>query len=234
MLQSVKNMKVSIHQPAYLPWLGYFDRIAKSDLFIFLDNVQFEKNSYTNRNIIKGPNGPQWLTIPIKQKGHLNRKLYEIEIATDIDWRSKHLKSIKHCYARAEGFNEKYEKILSLYDSNEKNLSNLCFTHLCFWLNELNIETPIIRASNLITTEKKSDLVLELCSMFNATDYLSGPMGKNYLDEVKFNRHGIIIHYHHYQPHPYGQLFGSFVPFMGVVDYWFNQRDKESNNYGIF
>ena len=102
MLQSVKNMKVSIHQPAYLPWLGYFDRIAKSDLFIYLDNVQFEKNSYTNRNIIKGPNGPQWLTIPIKQKGHLNRKLYEIEIATDIDWRSKHLKSITnawHCHS---------------------------------------------------------------------------------------------------------------------------------------
>ena len=151
-------MKVSIHQPAYLPWLGYFDRIAKSDLFIFLDNVQFEKNSYTNRNIIKGPNGPQWLTIPIKQKGHLHKKLNEIEIATDIDWKSKHLKSIKNCYARTEGFNEKYEKILSLYDANENNLSNLCFTHLLFWLNEINIETPIKRASNLITTEKKSDL----------------------------------------------------------------------------
>lgn len=216
------NLKVAIHQPAYLPWLGYLDRIKESDLFIFLDTVQFEKNSFINRNKIKGPNGPYWLTIPIKNKGHLSKSINEIEIVNDTNWRKKHLKSIKSSYSKCISFQEKYDKLCTLYEGKENNIADLCFNHLLFWLTELNIKTKVIRASELNCNSKKSDLVLDLCNVVNATDYISGPMGKNYLEESKFCSSKIAIHYHDFEPTPYPQLFGDFIPFMSIADYWFN------------
>lgn len=217
-------MIISIHQPAYLPWLGYIERIKKSDLFIFLDTVQFEKNSFTNRNLIKGANGPYWLTIPVKKKGHLSKSLLETEIARDIDWRKNHLMSIKSSYSKTASFHEKYEKIYKVYDNNETLLADLCFNHLLFWLGELNIKTKIIRSSSLNISSKKSDLILDICQEVGATTYLSGPMGKNYLEENNFISNGIKLDYDYFEPTPYPQLFGSFIPFMGIVDYWFNVK----------
>jgi hypothetical protein len=218
------KISLSIHQPAYIPWLGYFDRIDKSDIFIFLDTVQFEKNSYTNRNRIKGPNGPYWLTIPTKQKGHLQKTLSNIEVDNSINWRKKHLKSIYNDYHLCAGFDHKYSKLETLYsDHDSPYLAELCFTQLCFWLTELKITTKIVRSSSLQTNFVKSDLILELCKLFNATDYISGPMGKNYLNEMDFIESNINIQYHTYNPTPYPQLFGQFIPCMGVVDYWFNK-----------
>lgn len=215
-------MIISIHQPAYLPWLGYVERIKQSDLFVFLDSVQFEKNSFTNRNLIKGANGPHWLTIPIKTKGHLNKHLLEIEIASDTEWRRKHLSSIKTSYSKCIGFDEKYQKLSHLYNNNEVHLADLCFNHLLFWLEELNIKTKIIRSSSMNISSKKSDLILDICHNVGATTYLSGPMGKKYLEEGDFLSNGIKLDYHHFEPMPYPQLFGSFIPFMGIIDYWFN------------
>ena len=215
-------MIISIHQPAYLPWLGYIERIKKSDAFIFLDTVQFEKNSFTTRNLIKGDNGPYWLTIPVKKKGHLSKSLLDIEISRDIDWRKNHLMSIKSSYSKAALFHEKYEKICNVYNNNETLLADLCFNHLLFWLDELNIKTKIIRSSSLNISSKKSDLILDICQEVGATTYLSGPMGKNYLEESDFISNGIKLNYHYFEPAPYPQLFGSFIPFMGIVDYWFN------------
>jgi hypothetical protein len=217
-------MIISIHQPAYLPWLGYIERIKKSDLFIFLDTVQFEKNSFTNRNLIKGANGQYWLTIPVKKKGHLSKSLLETEIARDIDWRKNHLMSIKSSYSKTASFHEKYEKIYKVYDNNETLLADLCFNHLLFWLGELNIKTKIIRSSSLNISSKKSDLILDICQEVGATTYLSGPMGKNYLEENNFISNGIKLDYDYFEPTPYPQLFGSFIPFMGIVDYWFNVK----------
>lgn len=88
-------MILSAHQPAYLPWLGYFDKITEADIFVFLDTVQYEKNSFINRNKIKTPQGPQWLTIPVKSKGHITATLRETLVDDSKPWRSKHLKSIE-------------------------------------------------------------------------------------------------------------------------------------------
>lgn len=217
-------MIISIHQPAYLPWLGYVERIKKSDLFIFLDTVQFEKNSFTNRNLIKGANGPYWLTIPVIKKGHLSKCLFDTEIVRDVDWRKSHLMSIKSSYSKSTSFHEKYEKITKLYDNNETLLADLCFNHLLFWLNELNIKTKIMRSSSLNISSKKSDLILDICQEVGATTYLSGPMGKNYLEENNFISNGIKLDYHYFEPTPYPQLFGSFIPFMGIIDYWLNVK----------
>ena len=217
-------MIISIHQPAYLPWLGYIERIKKSDLFIFLDTVQFEKNSFTNRNLIKGANGPYWLTIPVKKKGHLSKSLLDTEIVRDVDWRKSHLMSIKSSYSKSVEFHDKYAKISKLYNNDETLLADLCFNHLLFWLDELQIKTKIVRSSSLSISSKKSDLILDICQEVGATTYLSGPMGKNYLEENDFISNGIKLDYHYFEPTPYPQLFGSFIPFMGIIDYWFNTK----------
>ncbi|WP_277994434.1 WbqC family protein [Aeromonas encheleia] len=217
-------MIISIHQPAYLPWLGYVERIKNSDIFIFLDSVQFEKNSFTNRNLIKGANGPHWLTIPVKKKGHLSKSLFDIEMASDIDWRKNHLMSIKSSYSRSAIFHEKYDRLYKLYDNNETLLADLCFNHLLFWLEEFDIKTKIIRSSSLSASSRKSDLILDICLEVGATTYLSGPMGKSYLEEDNFVSNGIRLDYHYFEPTPYPQLFGSFIPFMGIIDYWFNVK----------
>jgi hypothetical protein len=215
-------MIVSIHQPAYLPWLGYFDRIAKSDTFIFLDTVQFERNSYTNRNRIKTANGPIWLTVPVLLQGHLAKKLTEIEIDEKQDWRKKHLRSIEQNYRRASAFAERFTRLAAQYESKTSHLADLCFDQLAFWLRELAIGARVLRASTLAATGSKSDLVLSLCQSVGATTYLSGPLGRGYLDENQFVSAGIDIRYHDYQHPTYSQLYGEFVPAMAVVDYWMN------------
>ena len=167
-------MIVSIHQPAYLPWLGYFDRIAKSDIFIFLDTVQFERNSFTNRNRIKTANGPIWLTVPVLLRGHLAKKLSEIEIDERQDWRGKHLRSIEQNYRRAAGFADRFDRLKVQYDLVASGLADFCFAQLQFWLRELAIGTRIVRASEQAVAGSKSELVMSLCRNAGATTYFPG------------------------------------------------------------
>lgn len=215
-------MILSAHQPAYLPWLGYFDKIARSDVFIYLDTVQFEKNSFINRNQIKTAQGPLWLTIPVKAKGRTHSSLRITEIDDSQPWRSKHLKSIEMNYAKAPDFCECSPKIQKLINLPESNLSEYCFQQLQFWCHELDIKTPIVRSSALPVGSRKSDLVLDLCKHFDADYYLSGALGRNYLVEDDFDKAGIKIEYQNYQSPVYSQLWGNFVPNLGVLDAWMN------------
>lgn len=222
-------MILSIHQPAYLPWLGYLDRIALSDCFVFLDTVQFEKNSYTNRNKIKTSTGPLWLTVPVKQQGHLEKKLTEIEIDNSQNWRAKHLRSIEHSYRRASNFVTCYPKLASCFSESETLLADLCFKQLLFWLKEFNITTPVVRASDLQVNGKKSDLVLAICQHLGAKGYLSGPQGRDYLDVSSFESNGVDVSFHEFAHPVYPQLHGDFLPAMSVVDYWMNV-----DSYAVF
>jgi hypothetical protein len=215
-------MIVSIHQPAYLPWLGYFDRIAKSDAFIFLDNVQFERNSFINRNRIKSANGPIWLTVPVRLAAHFDKTIVEIEIDDRQDWRRKHLRSIEQSYARAQDFAPKFDRLTAIYRNRTNRLAELCRDHLDFWLSELGVTTRILRASELPVAGRKSALVLDLCKHLGATKYLSGPLGRGYLEETEFSKAGIDIEYHEFIHPVYSQTNGEFVSAMGVVDYWMN------------
>jgi hypothetical protein len=215
-------MIVSIHQPAYLPWLGYFDRIAKSDAFIFLDNVQFERNSFINRNQIKTANGPIWLTVPVRLDAHFDKTIVEIEIDGRQNWRRKHLQSIEQSYSRTQDFAQKFSRLTAIYEDKTNKLVELCRGQLDFWLAELDITTRILRASEMPVAGRKSALVLNLCKHLGATKYLSGPLGRGYLDEAEFIKAGIDIEYHEFVHPVYPQTYGEFVPAMGVVDYWMN------------
>ena len=218
-------MKISIHQPAYLPWLGYFDRIASSDVFVFLDTVQFEKNSFTNRNLIKSANGPIWLTIPVLQRNHFQKRLNEIQIDVTQNWRQKHIRSIEINYRKTLFFDARFEKLIRLYDSEYAFLADFCYDHLIFWLDELNIKTPVIRASKLNIMGQNSNLILALCQHLKATTYISGPLGRDYINEPSFKELGVDIIYQDYIHPNYEQLYPPFLPAMGVVDFWMNCKD---------
>ncbi len=222
-------MIVSIHQPAYLPWMGYLDKIASSDVHVFLDNVQLERPSFTYRNRIKTPQGPLWLTIPLHTRGHLDSHLGETLIAENSDWRSKHLKTIAQYYGKAPCFSQRFPPLREWYERSRgiSGLAELCFSQLNFWLEEFSIGTPIVRASNMNASGHKSDLVLALCQELEATIYISGAQGRAYLQESSFSATGITIVYQNYAPPTYPQLYGDFLPAMSIVDYWFNNPNTQ-------
>lgn len=215
-------MILSAHQPAYLPWLGYFEKIQRSDVFIYLDTVQFEKNSFTNRNKIKTPQGGQWLTIPVKLKGHSNSTLIDTELDDAQPWRSKHLKSIEMNYCKAPYFAECYPKLKQLLSIQTNKLGELCWQQLIFWLTEFEIDTKLVRSSELSISSKKSDLVLDLCKHYNADHYLSGALGRDYLDENDFAVAGVKVDYQNFSHPIYPQRWGDFEPYMSIIDYWMN------------
>ena len=220
-------MVVTIHQPAYLPWLGYFDKINRSDIYIFLDTVQFEKNSFTNRNKIKSSQGAVWLTVPLKTRGHMSNTIQEIQIDNSQSWQRKHLKSIFLNYRKSAYFNCLYPKLEQLYNTQYEMFTDLAYSHLMFWLEELGINTKVVKASRLSIESNSSELVLELCTKFNASRYISGALGRNYLDENGFNKKLIQIEYQDYIHPEYPQLYGDFLPNLSIVDFWMNTHCSE-------
>jgi len=215
-------MILAAHQPAYLPWLGYFDRIARADLFVYLDTVQFEKNSFINRNRIKTPHGEQWLTVPVRVKGHMSSTLRDTQTDPTQPWRVKHLKSIAMNYSRATYFRRLLPRLEALLSVEESHLADLCFIQLRLWLEELGLATKVIRSSELAVSSTKSDLILELCRLLGATCYLSGTLGREYLVEKDFRDAGVDIEYHEFKHPTYPQLWGEFLPNLSVVDCWMN------------
>lgn len=215
-------MILSAHQPAYLPWLGYFDKIIRSDIFVYLDTIQLEKNSFTNRNRIKTPQGAAWLTVPVKIKGHIGKAIMEIEIDNSQDWRRKHLNTIYMNYKKAPRFEVCYPKLENLYQARYQLLAELCWEQLLFWLEEFDIKTQIVRSSSLPVDAKKSDLVLELCRYYNTDHYISGVLGKNYLREEDFELCGITLSFQDYKHPVYPQVWGDFLPNMSILDFWMN------------
>jgi len=217
-------MILSAHQPAYLPWLGYFEKISRADVFVYLDTVQYEKNSFINRNRIKTPQGALWLTIPVKSKGHTSASLLTTQIDESQAWRVKHLKAIEMNYGKGRQFKKRFERLEKIINIQEQNLSEYCFQHLQFWLKELRIDTKIFRSSDLSVDSSKSDLVLDYCRYFGADQYLSGALGKNYLVKDDFDRAKIDIQYQDFVALYYSQLWdGDFIPNLSVVDWWMNE-----------
>lgn len=219
-------MIVSIHQPAYLPWLGYFDKIARADLFIWLDNVQFQKNSFQNRNKILTKDGPTWLTVPMRTSGALyETPLKDVEIDNSKNWRAKHLASIRMNYAKAPCFGDCFPALARFYEREWRTLDLLCFEMLDYFNTLLGVVTPIRRASDMGAEGAKSDLVLDLCRKAGATTYLSGALGRDYLDLASFAKAGIAVEFQDYKHPTYRQTYPEFAPNLAVVDLLMNEEE---------
>ena len=216
-------MDISIHQPQYLPWLPYFTKIEQSDQFILLDSVHFQKNGLQNRNQIKTQQGREWLTVPVQQR--LGQKINEVEIANGSQWRRKHWEKIQHSYRKARAFKAFEKEISTIFSHEWLELSKLNIYCTELMLELLQIETPILKSSQMKATGQSSDLVLNLCKEAGASRYLSGIGGQNYLKEGDFEDAGIEIIYQapvlpevYPQPFPQVEFFGD----LSVIDILFN------------
>ncbi|MCG3204056.1 MAG: hypothetical protein KCHDKBKB_00759 [Elusimicrobia bacterium] len=197
-------MKISIHQPAYLPYLGFIEKMKNSDVYVFLDTVQFSKNSFDNRNKIIVDGKEKWLTIPIKQDlGQTYLKTKPV----DMSWLDTHLKTIAYAYRDAPNFEYYKNGLLTTYSYVRRlpapNLADICFEMLIFWKMVFDMKTRIVRSSQFDSFPKdlhSSELLLEICKRLGATEYYSGKAGKDYLDEKIFTDAGINVSYQTYEP----------------------------------
>jgi hypothetical protein len=216
-------MMISIMQPAYLPWLGYFHRVAISDVHVVLDHVQMGDRSFTNRNRIRTAKGWSWLTVPVETGGQRRAlPICELAICGSRDWANKHWKTLTHNYARAPFFHEHQSFFADLYGREWKNLAELLRESTDYLLGAFGIKTPLRFSSQMHTQRKKNELIVELCRRVQARVYISGPLGRDYLQEQDFAAAGIELRYHDYQHPEYRQLHPGFEPFMSAVDLLFN------------
>ena len=213
---------VTAHQPAYLPWLGYFHKIALSDVFIVLDNVQFEKNSFINRNKIKGPNGAFWLTVPVSLQGHLHRKIRKIKIQRTVPWEKKHLKSIENCYRKSAYFDQYMPFFRECYDRKWDTIADLTDHMLGWFLTQLGIDVAVYRMSDCAFDGKKIDLVLQVSKKFNADVFIFGAIGRDYATADTFRSNNVRPYFQDYRHPTYPQRFGDFIPYISVLDLLFN------------
>lgn len=215
----MSGLVLSIHQPAYLPWIGYLDRIARSDLFVFLDTVQFQKNSFQNRNRVRTAQGDTWLTVPVKNRNHIQGSLLDIEINAAVRWQVKHLRTLEQAYTKAPYFGRVMEWLRPFYDQSWSRLSELCWAMLGEHLNAAGIKTKLLRASELDGIDgRKSELILSIARRVEAGTYLSGPLGLDYLDRDSFVQAGIELDVHKFEHPNYRQLREPFIAQMAAVD----------------
>lgn len=215
-------MIVSINQPAYLPWLGYFHRIAISDVHVVLDHVQLEKNSFTNRNKVRTEGGWCWLTVPLRTKGRFGElPICEVEIA-DGKFAKKHWQTLRQTYAKTPYFSHYAPALEEIYLQPWTTLAPLMRRLTAWQFEALGIHTPLLYSSDMSPEGTKSQLVLSLCRQAGATVYLSGPLGRDYLCEEQFHESGLKIEYHDYSHPNYPQMHGGFEPFMAAVDLLFH------------
>lgn len=217
-------MKVAIHQPNYLPWLGYFYKMAKSDVFVLLDNVQYEKNGLTNRVKIKTYQGSPWLTLSATRR--LPQLVKEVKLANFQRDRKKHIRTIELNYQKAEYFNYLFPEIKEILEKDWRYLSKLNSELIKLLKEKLGIKTNLEIVLNHDVSEKGTDLLLNLCKKFKADVYLSGRGGRKYQDEEKFKITKIKLEYSDFIHPTYFQLWGEFVPNLSIIDLLFNYGPK--------
>jgi hypothetical protein len=222
-------MILTAHQPAYLPWLGYFHKLVLSDVYIVLDDVQFEKNSFTNRNRIYSPQGALMLTVPIQIKGHTAKPIRDIEINNIENWRTKHWKSLVQSYRKAPFFHRYASWLESIYSREWCFLIDLTTEMLQFFIKDMDIKTSIVKQSDLNVISHKQDLVFDLCQKSKSDVYISGKLGRDYLDVSRFKEAGIYVYFQDYQ-HPMYQQRGEidFIPNLGIIDLLMNVGPEQA------
>ncbi len=215
-------MIISVHQPQYIPWLGYFDKIAQSDQFVFLDNVQYKEREFQNRNKIRTKDGSIWLTVPVISKGEGRQKISEVKIDNGTAWQRKHLGSLKTSYSSAAYFKEYYPFFEELLSREWVYLKDLNIETIRFSLKELTISTPISFESDLGITSSRTERIIDICKKLKADTYLSGSGGKDYLNEALFAQNNIKLVYQDFKHPQYKQCYVPFEPYMSIIDLLFN------------
>ncbi len=212
------TLKVTVLQSNYLPWIGYFDLISRSDICVFYDDVQFTKNDWRNRNQILSKNGLEWITVPVGQSIH--RLIDEVSI-TDSGWQELHLKKIRHNYKIGKEETFKNDLLDAIYQKNRwANLSHLNQQTIKLIAQKyLGIKTIFESSSSYNLEGKGESRLLSLLKQMGATSYLSGPAGANYLNPINFSNEGIALDFFTYPSYPYyEQIYTSFISRVSIID----------------
>lgn len=214
-------MIVAVHQPQYLPWLGYFDKMSRADVFCYLNDVQYKKNEWQNRNRIKTAQNWQWVTVPVRY--HFPEKINEVRINNAVDWRKKHLQALITNYSRAPYFKE----YIAIFEDT--------FSKQWEFISELNVylietlkglldmrEKPSVFSSDLKLSEEPTDRLIDICKALGADTYLAGKGGADYMDLERFEKNGLNVMTQEFEHPVYPQLFNDFQSHLSVVDLLFN------------
>ncbi len=216
-----KDITCVILQPSYIPWRGFFHLIHRADVFVFYDNVQYDRHGWRNRNRIKTPRGPQWLTIPLKSVGPdwKQAMICDMQISWGEKWTRKHFESLRHSYSKAPFFKH-YEPMLRCwFESEPDRLSDFTIETTIELAHELGIRgTRFVRSSSLGCSGTKTDRLVQVLEKVGAKTYLSGPKAKDYLDEEKLKARGIAVEWMAYDYPEYPQLYPPFDPQVSILD----------------
>ncbi len=213
-------MKVAIHQPQYLPWLGYLDKVDSADLFILLDTVQYKKHEWQNRNRIRTKDGWQWLTVPIIDR--FPERIDQVEINPSSDWQRKHCQALRLHYGKSPGWESLGPELIALLERPWARLAELNCAALDLLCRHLGITTPRVLASSLSAREEPTDRLIDLCHAVGGSTYLAGQGGVDYMDLDRFRASGIRLEAQAYQHPTFPQRYHPFVSHLSVVDLLLN------------
>lgn len=218
-------MIVAVHQPQYLPWLGYFDKIDKADVFVLLDTVQFKKNEWQNRNKIKTAQGWQWLTVPVLYR--YPQLINEVTINNKVNWQHKHRQAMVSNYKRAPYYEMLEDFLEGIFSHSWQSISQLNGEVVRRLATILGIDTPIYLASDLGEFPQDPDeRLIAITKHFGAGTYFAGMGGRGYMNLDIYDKNEIEVIFQDFKHPVYHQLFGDFEPFMSVIDLIFNHGDN--------
>jgi len=215
--------RIAIVQSSYIPWKGYFDLMRCVDEFVLFDEVQFTRRDWRNRNRIKTPQGLKWLTIPVKTRGNYRRAIEDMWVS-DASWSSRHWTTLRHAYSKARCFPDYAPRVEELYlGTKELRLSEINHRFTVALRDMLGIDTPITWSADYEGVGRKSERLVSICMQAGATEYVSGPSARAYLDEDAFAAAGIGVTWMDYAGYPeYEQLHPPFEHHVSVLDLIFH------------
>lgn len=225
-------MIVAAHQPLFIPWIGYFNKIVKADLFVIVDNVQFTTAGWIRRNTIKGPVGPQRITVPIREKKHIGQIITDVLIDNEgnSNWRDKHIRTLRCCYGRAAYFNDVMTFLETSYSSEWTGLSEFNIALIRAVCEYLDINTRVILSSESNIMGGKTHLIADICEKTGADTFMLGLGGSTvYADREYMASKGIKVVTQEFRHPEYPQLFGDFVRNLSILDLLFNMGPKSKD-----
>ncbi|MDQ6983973.1 MAG: WbqC family protein [Ghiorsea sp.] len=215
---------ITIHQPNYMPWSGFFHKWLIADTFVILDTVQYHKNEWQNRNQIKTSQGAQWITVPVTYR--FPQTIQEVGIAPN-HWAKKQISSIEQAYVKAPYFEQVWSAIKPILQQKHDTLVALNVSLIHTLGEQLGCTAPCLLASDLpVDNQDPTQRLIDICTHLQGTAYLSGAEGKNYLQKEAFQAASLDLYFQNIQPPAYPQLHGDFIPFLSVLDVLFNMGDE--------
>lgn len=216
--------RIGILQPSYLPWLGFFEQMSRCDTFVFLDDVQYTKNDWRNRNRIKTKEGVQWLSVPVSFQ--FGQKIKDIRIIQSDPWQKKHLQALKTWYGKSRFFDIYFEEIEHIVRRNWLYLIDLDIELTHWIMRKIKLKPKMIFSSQLLTqTEDRQLRLIEICKKLNCNFFYEGQSGRNYIDTALFTVHGITIEFQNYIHPYYNQLWQKeqgFISHLSIIDLFLN------------